>query len=434
MTRFTRCLAPISSALLLCIVTGLYAQPQRELISVVVGASRSDWTYRLGERADFTAMVLRDGVPLEGLELRAEIGYDMMPPMRTERIVSGKSAINIRGESMNTAGFLRCRVSVTVDGREYQGMATAGFAPENILPVATMPDDFMEFWQQAIAENSRIPVDPIVTLLPERCTEKVNVYHVSIQNYRPGSRIYGILCIPRAPGKYPAVLEVPGAGIRPYSGRPDLAEAGILSLQIGIHGIPVNLSPGIYQDLMGGALNGYWTMNLDDRDQYYFKRVYLGCLRAVDFIFSLPEFDGVNIGVTGGSQGGALSIVTAGLDPRVKCLAAYYPALCDLTGYRQGRAGGWPHFFREENGWDMSNARIRTSAYYDVVNFARQVRAPGWYSWGFNDTVCPPTSMYAAYNVITAPRQLMLYPETGHWTFPEQREQSRQWLIGQLKK
>ena len=434
MKRTYRIHAALFCAAFFHALPALLAQPQRELIQVVVSADREGWTYRTGEQAGFTVTVLRDGMPVEGLELSAEVGYDMMPPLHTETLQSGKTARAIRGAAMSMPGFLRCIVRTQYGDRAYSGMATAAFSPGEIAPVAGMPADFREFWKEAIEANSRIPADPIVTLMPERCTDKVRVYHVSVQNFQPGSRIYGILCVPAGEGPFPAVLEVPGAGIRPYSGRTDLAEAGIISLQIGIHGIPVNLDPGVYQDLMRGALNGYWTFNLDDRDQYYFKRVYLGCLRAIDYIFSLPAFDGVNLGVTGGSQGGALSIVTAGLDSRVKCLAAFYPALCDLTGYVHGRAGGWPHMFREENGWDRSEDRIATAAYFDVVNFARMVAAPGWYSWGFNDTVCPPTSMYAAYNVISAPRELFLFPQTGHWTFPEQRDMAREWLIGRLVK
>ena len=89
----------------------------------------------------------------------------------------------------------------------------------------------------------------------------------------------------------------------------------------------------VYNNLAAGALNGYNAMNKNNRDTHYYKRVYLGCVRAVDFLYSLPEFDGNTVGVTGGSQGGALSIVTAGLDPRIKFLAAFYPALCDYAGY-----------------------------------------------------------------------------------------------------
>ena len=78
--------------------------------------------------------------------------------------------------------------------------------------------------------------------------------------------------------------------------------------------------------------------------------MYTGTLRANDFLTSLPQWDGRNLGVTGGSQGGALAIVTAGLDRRVTRLAAYYPALSDVTGYLQERAGGWPHMFRATEG------------------------------------------------------------------------------------
>ena len=71
--------------------------------------------------------------------------------------------------------------------------------------------------------------------------------------------------------------------------------------------------------------------------------------------------------------------------------------------------------------------------YYDVVNFARNVKVPGMYTWGFNDDVCPPTSMYAAYNLIPAKKELYLALETGHWTFPEQTLMMNNWLAEQLK-
>ena len=117
----------------------------------------------------------------------------------------------------------------------------------------------------------------------------------------------------------------------------------LIVFTIGIHGIPVNLDPSVYRDLENGALKGHFFFNNDHRDRYYYKRVYAGCVRAVDFIYGLSSFDGVNLGVSGNSQGGALSIVTASLDPRVKCIGVIHPALCDLTGYLHGRAGGWPH-------------------------------------------------------------------------------------------
>jgi len=226
---------------------------------------------------------------------------------------------------------------------------------------------------------------------------------------------------------------VPGAGVRPYNGNIAMAERGMITLEIGIHGIPVTMDVSVYNNLGVGALNGYQNFNLDDRNRFYYKRVYLGCVRANDFIFSLPQFDGVNLAVTGGSQGGALSIITAGLDPRVKHLAAYYPALSDVTGYLKGRAGGWPHYFDKNNlAFNNKKDKIETCGYYDVVNFARLVKVPGLYTWGFNDETCPPTSMYASYNVISAEKSLYLALETGHWTFPEQTEKLNNWLADKL--
>jgi cephalosporin-C deacetylase-like acetyl esterase len=248
-----------------------------------------------------------------------------------------------------------------------------------------------------------------------------------------GSRFYGILTIPKKEGKYPALLKVPGAGVRAYTGDVATAEKGIITLEVGIHGVPVTMDPSVYVDLNNSGLNGYWNYNMDNKDRYYYKRVYLGCVRANDFLVSLPQFDGVNLGVSGGSQGGALSIVTAALDTRVKFLAAFYPALSDVTGYLRSRAGGWPHMFDKTNlPFNNLKEKIETMKYYDVVNFARTLKIPGYYSWGYNDETCPPTSMYAAYNVITAPKELNLYLETGHWTYPEQREKFNNWIIGKL--
>ena len=101
----------------------------------------------------------------------------------------------------------------------YENLATAAYSAEQIKPTTELPADFMQFWDNAKAEASKIPMDAKLTLLPDRCTEKVNVYQANIQNYRLGMRLYGILCVPKKSGKYPAVLKVPGAGVRGICGR-----------------------------------------------------------------------------------------------------------------------------------------------------------------------------------------------------------------------
>lgn len=406
-----------------------------QLIQVLVAPNKADWTYAKNEEISFNVSILKNQIPLKNIEVQYSIGLEKMKPSQTGRIKLSQPHQAIgKSTKLDKPGFVRCEVSVKIDGENYRGIATAAVAPEAIQPTQTIPEDFLSYWKNEITKAQAIPLDPRMVLVPEKCTEKANVYHVSFQNNAVGSRIYGMLTVPRKPGKYPAVLQVPGAGIRPYEGNINYAENGIISLQIGIHGIPVNLPLEVYNNLNTGALKGYPLFNLDDKDQYYYKRVYLGCIRALDFIYQLPEFDGKNSLVQGNSQGGALSIVTAALDARIKGLIAVYPALADLTGYLHGRAGGWPHPFNEVNTPYMNTAqKVKNSAYYDVVNFAKQIKVPGFYTWGYNDETCPPTSMYAAYNSIQAPKELYVVPETGHWTFAEQQNKITHWVYNFLK-
>lgn len=416
--------------LLLAITINAAAQSGTQLIKVIVSPDHKDWTYKVNEKAKFTVQVLKYGNLMDNVTINYEAGPEALPDVKEEGVVLKNGKTEFTG-TMKVPGFYRVRVWAVVDGRRYEGLATAGFEPEKIQPTVKDPADFDSFWDNAIAEARKLSLDPIITLLPERCTSDVNVYHISFQNNSYSSRIYGMLVIPKKPGKYPAILKVPGAGIRPYSGDTRLASMGFITLEIGIHGIPVNLDPQVYASLNAGALAGYPSIRMNDKNTHYYKRVYVGCVRAVDFIYSLPEFNGTDVAVTGGSQGGALTIVTAGLDDRIKFAGAFYPALCDHTGYLNKRAGGWPHYFRIE---EPKPGEVETLQYYDVVNFARRVKAPGFYSWGYNDLTCPPTSMFSAYNVITAPKELHIFQETGHWTFPEQYEILNAWLVKNLIK
>ncbi len=424
---------------LMTIVVALLAQARIGTVAVRVSLDHADWMYKLGDPVRCKIQVIQDGQPVPNAQATYSFGPEMMSPTQEKTVAVPEEGLTVEAGTMKEPGFLRCSASVEMNGRKYRGLATAGFAPEQIKPTTTDPSDFDTFWNAGKAALAKLPVDARLTLLPEYCTANVNVYHVNLQNVSGDSgaapsRLYGILAEPKAAGKYPAILEVPGAGIRPYRGRVDLAERGIISLQIGIHGMPVNLPQEVYDSLGRSAAASYWAFNLDNKDRYYYRRVYLGCVRANDFLVSHPKFDGTNLGVMGGSQGGALSIVTAGLDARVKVLAAYYPALSDVTGYLNNRAGGWPHMFRLAGpGSHRTPEKIETTRYYDVVNFARRVQAPGLYTWGFNDETCPPTSMYSSYNVITAKKELLLALETGHNTVPEQVERVNNWIVTSVK-
>ncbi len=427
----------LSFALLLLPSGLLHAQPRVGVIQVLVAPDRADWKYAPGQKPIFHIRAVRDGANLGGQTVSYTIGPEMLDPVIKQTVALPAEGLKVEGVTLNVPGFVRCIATVEENGNRYRGLATAAFAPEKIQPTVKEPADFDAFWQAGKEELAKVPLEAERTLVPELSTAKVNVYHVSILTVGPGARgtarVFGMLSVPTAPGKYPALLRVPGAGVRGTPPMVKEAAAGAITLNIGIHGIPQTMDASVYTRLIEGALNGYWINGLDHRDRYYYRRVYLGCVRAVDYLVSLDNWDGKTLAVIGGSQGGALSIITAALDPRVKALAAYYPALSDTTGYLEGRAGGWPHMFRATGGDShRTPEKIATVAYYDVVNFARRVRQPGIYSWGFNDETCPPTSMYAAFNVIPAPKQLLLALETGHFLRREQEDVVMAWMTKYL--
>lgn len=407
----------------------MQAQIRGNEIRVMVTPDHSDWTYAPGEKASFLVQVFRAQCLLKDAVIDYELGPEMYPTVKKEGVTLKEGKLELKS-TMDKPGFLRCKVVARVGGRKYEGMATAAYAPEKITPVTTTPADFTAFWENALKEARYTELNPTMELLPDRCTEKVNVYQVSFQNIRWGSRTYAILCVPKAPGKYPALLRVPGAGIRPYYGDITTAGKGAITLEIGIHGIPVTNTKEYYDKLAQGPLWCYWNSNNDDRDFFYYKRVFVGALRAVDFICSLPQFDGGALGVTGSSQGGMLSLVTAALDKRVTFYAAVHPAMCDHEASLRGQACGWPHYFYGQKQPDPK--RVETCRYYDGVNFARQITVPGWFSWGFNDDVVPPTSMYAMYNILTAPKELYPYQETGHYWYQEQYDAWNEWMWKQM--
>jgi cephalosporin-C deacetylase-like acetyl esterase len=419
-------------AVLMAVVA--FAQPRNTLVEVSVAPEHADWQYKCGEEVKFNVSILKSGNPIENVQIRYEISEDMMEQLKTEELALKNGKTQIKAGTMKKPGFLRLRVWATYENVTYHGLATAGFDIHKIEPTTTPPADFDEFWTNVLAENNKLEMLPKLELVPEKCTQKVNVYLASFQNRRKGCRMYGTMCVPAdlKPGeKRPAILIVPGAGVRARNGYYSEAEKGLVTLELGINHISTVLDEEIYEQLRPWYGREYPLCNIDDKEKYIYKGIYAGCARAVDFLAGLDFVDADRIGVMGGSQGGALSITTAVLNPKVKCIGALYPALADLTGYLHGRGGGWPHLFR--NGRMATPERIETTRYYDVANFARKLNVPVFYTYGFNDMTCCPTSTTAAYNVIPdVEKHCWIVPEIEHWTYPEQLKARTKWMIEHL--
>jgi cephalosporin-C deacetylase len=408
------------------------AQNIKSDIGITVNADRVNRTYKVSEIPHYY-IEIKGGNDITIEKINYEIGPEKQPPIQKGEILLQRNKGGLDGISLDRPGFVTLRVWFNLEGKVVEKKLNTAVSPDLIKPVTPMPEDFIAFWDGLKAESDSVPLDVHIELWKEKNTDKLNIYLADFRNYRNRSRMYGVLCIPKKEGKYPVLLRLPGSGIHSYTGDTVMANKGIITLEIGIHGIPVNLDNSVYGALSSGALNGYRYADLDNRERYYFNRVYIGCYRAISFLTSLPEFDGKNVIVYGRSQGGALSIITAALNPRVTLLVAYFPALCDLHGYLHHRGGGWPHLFSEDTPFTNSPEKIMTAPYFDVVNFAQFVKAKGYFCFGYNDFVCPPTSMYAAYNMIASEKYLNLRIDTGHAIYPELWSISDQWIMDNLK-
>lgn len=413
--------------------------PYRSDVLWVTVPDHADWLYKTGEDSVIDVQLYKYGVPVEGAKLTYEIGGDMMPADSKGETTLKNGHASIKTGTMETPGFRDLRLTAEVDGTVYKHHIKVGFSPEKIEPYTKMPADFDAFWNKNLEELSKVPIDFKITPYPQYTTDKMDCWLVNLTVSKQGQSIYGYLFIPKnaKPGSCPIVLCPPGAGIKtikePLRHR-YYGENGCIRFEMEIHGLNPEMTDEAFKEInkaFSGRENGYLQNGLDNKDNYYMKRVYLACVRAIDFLTTLPEWDGRNIAVQGGSQGGALAIVTAGLDKRVTACVANHPALSDMAGYKAGRAGGYPHFFRVE-GMDTPE-KLNTMAYYDVVNFARRLKCPVYMTWGYNDDTCPPTTSYAVYNVITSPKEALITPINEHWTSEATERGHLEWILNHLK-
>lgn len=410
--------------------------PYRSDILWVTVPDHADWLYRTGEQAKIEIQLYRYGIPQDGVEVNYTLGQELLPSERhgSVKLKNGRAVLSVG--TMRNPGFLDCVLKADIAGKSCTHHVKIGFSPEKLRPYTQQPTDFVEFWNKAKSEAEQCPMAFTTKYVPEYSNEKVDCYLIKLQCYKKGQHVYGYLTRPKAKGKYPVVLCPPGAGVKtlkePMRHR-FYAEQGFIRLEMEIHGLNPELSPETFKDL-SASFGDYLLKGLDDRDNYYMKKVYLACVRAIDYLTSLDEWDGKNVIVQGGSQGGALALITAGLDSRVTLCVANHPALSDMAGYKAGRADGYPHFFTKLNDYRTDTPeKLQTMAYYDVVNFARQINIPVYLTWGYNDNTCPPTTSYIVYNTLTCPKEALITPINEHWVSETTEHTQLDWIKSKLK-
>ena len=299
---------------------------------------------------------------------------------------------------------------------------------EQFITRVTPPEDFTDFWNGVMAELESVPLEPRTSPVAIRSNDGVNVHHSTFISLG-GLEIAGWYSVPTiGDGPFPAIINFPG-----YKGEPglrrDWGHKGVITLTVAVRG-----KLGSNSDFNPGY-PGLLTDGIESRETYSYKGVVADCLRGVDFLLSRPEVDSNRIYASGSSQGGGLTLITSALKPEVQGGVAGYPFLCCfpesmqlLRSYPYDELNCYARSFPER----VSNM-LETLRYYDVVNFAGRITCPMAVGIALEDEVCPPETSYAAYRALAGPKELWLFPNSGHGNAHEYLAKETSWLEKQLE-
>lgn len=288
-------------------------------------------------------------------------------------------------------------------------------------PERVEPADFDAFWAATLAEARRFPLAPVFDPYNAYLRD-VDVYDVTFNGYG-GQPIKGWLLLPaRRAGKLPCVVEYIGYG----GGRAfplawlGWSSAGFAHLVMDTRGQGSNWSPGDTPDPepQGSSPHypGFMTRGIQNPATYYYRRVFTDAVRAIETARAHPAIDPERIAVTGGSQGGGITLAAAGLDPTVKAAMPDVPFLCMyrratqiVNSFPYGEISAYLKAHREQ-----VETVFQTLAYFDGVNFAARATASVLFSVGLMDEICPPSTVYAAYNHWGGPKDIRVYEYNNH--------------------
>jgi cephalosporin-C deacetylase len=291
--------------------------------------------------------------------------------------------------------------------------------PLKIKPGAKCPKDFDSYWDSQKKTLQALPFEikttPVATAEIETGCTCADV-EINCLGPKP-ARGYFAKPEKALSGSLPIVLLVHAAGVKGSWCRSEpgnalnYAKMGALCFDLNAHGM-LNGQPEIYySDLENGELKNYFLQGLINRDEFYFRGMYLRLLRTIDFLTRQPEWDGKRLLVIGESQGGGQALVAAGLDHRVSAVVAIVPAMCDWFGSLDGRMSGWPQPF--ENGTSKEEM-LKVLPYFDAANILRGSKAIIFTEIGLIDMTCPSTSVYAAVNQARGKKIIYAVPYRPH--------------------
>jgi cephalosporin-C deacetylase-like acetyl esterase len=404
---------------------------------IVVTPLHANGIYASGEKIEWT--IVAKGPNTSALKA---VNYVLKKGELTEMkkgvldLSSGKTTVETSLDEPGTV-LLEIRPGGTTAGKPVRVLAGAVVDPEKIGVSAPPPEDFDAFWAAKINELGVVPANPQIEPA-DGGDPSVDYYKLRMDNIH-GSHIYGQLAKPKKEGKFPAMLVVQYAGVYglPKTNVTKRAEQGWIALNIMAHDLPFDQPEDFYKKAAETTLKDYVAIGDDDRDKSYFLWMYLACYRAVDYLSERPDWDGKTLVVTGTSQGGQQTLITAALCPKITTMLANVPGGCDVTGPKVGRAAGFPYWANRAKA-SKNEKILETGRYFDVVNFAPRIKCPAMVSMGLIDETCPAAGVLAAFNQIQgSPKEAVIMVNSDHHgTHNAQAEyfkRSERWLAALVK-
>jgi cephalosporin-C deacetylase len=380
---------------------------------LVVTPSSADATYAIGDQITWSVQADGSGVPVDKVSYVVKRGGLTDIGTGTLDLTSGAGTVTTTLDAPGTVMLVLTAKATQAGQKDLKALALAVVAPQQIKPSQPVPEDFDAFWQAKLEELAAVPANPQLQSMPSE-RDGVDYWQITMDNIR-GTHIRGQLAKPAREGRFPAMLIVQWAGVYglPKTFVTGDAAAGWLVLNINAHDQPIDQPAEFYKQLGDTTLKGYTAIGNDDREQSYFLRMFLSCSRAVDYLAERPDWDGKVLLVTGGSQGGLQSLVTAGLNHKVTALAANVPAGCDNTAVDAGRIAGWPNWINAGGGKDAAKVH-ETARYFDGMNFASRITCPALIGYGLIDTTSRAEGVIATINALRGPVEAVPMINAGH--------------------
>lgn len=298
------------------------------------------------------------------------------------------------------------------------------------------PPDFDAYWDAALADMHAL--DPQIELKPAEFQTPVAECHHLYFTGVGGARIHAKLLQPRGvPTPHPAVVVFHG-----YSGNAGewTDHLAYVALGFTVAALDCRGQGGLSEDngaVQGWTLRGHIVRGLGDApEKLYYRQVFLDTAQLARIVMGLPGVDPDRVGATGRSQGGGLTLACAALEPRIKRAAPVFPFLCDYQrvweiDQAKDAYAELKEWFRRFDPQHQRAHEIWTQlGHIDVQHLAPRIRGEVLLSVALSDTICPPSTQFAAYNKIKAPKSLLVYPDFGHENLPGNPDAIFQFLAG----